>query len=91
MALKRVTGRRRSLRRVIFFQLRLIADAGRDFIMSPLSIMCFVLDFVLGSKEGEGYYDRLMHLGRRSDRYINLFEQHAEGEPFVVEQSSDQN
>ncbi|MDX1490330.1 MAG: hypothetical protein R3332_03525 [Pseudohongiellaceae bacterium] len=44
--------------------------------MSPLSIGCFILDFILGSKQGEGYFDRLMHIGRRSDRLINLFEQH---------------
>lgn len=59
--------------------------------MSPLSMICFLLDFILGCKEGEGYYDRLMHLGRRSDRYINLFEQHADDEPRVIEPSSEQN
>lgn len=70
----------KNIGRLLGFQLKLFADALRDFLMSPLSVMCFFLDLILASEEGNSFYSRLMRLGRKSDRWINLFEEHAEPE-----------
>lgn len=65
------------IKRLIIFQLRLMADAIRDLVLSPASIICTILDMVSRNKQ-IGYYDRLMKLGRESDVRINLFEQHGD-------------
>jgi hypothetical protein len=70
----------KNIGRLLGFQLKLFADALRDFLMSPLSVMCFFLDLILASEEGNSFYSRLMRLGRKSDSWINLFEEHAEPE-----------
>ncbi len=63
-------------RRLIIFQLKLIADALRDILLSPLSIICSLLDLVLKDKKKESYFDKLMSFGRHTEKRINLFEQH---------------
>jgi len=67
---------KKSLIRLIIFQFKLAADALRDFLLSPISILMFILDMIL-RPEGESYYNRLMSLGRKSDHLINLFEEHS--------------
>lgn len=60
-------------RELIILQLKLGLDAIRDFILMPVAIVCYILDF--GDKE-EGkpsHWERLMAWGRRSDHHINLF------------------
>lgn len=68
----------KNIARLLAFQLKLLADALRDFAMSPLSVMCFILDLILVSEEGNSFYERLMRFGQKSDRWINLFEEHSE-------------
>jgi hypothetical protein len=65
-----------SLRRLIVFQIKLAADAVRDLLLSPLSILMFILDVLF--RPENSFYDWLMRLGRRSDQIINLFEQHTQ-------------
>ncbi len=67
-----------SLRCLIIFQLKLAADALRDLIMSPISIICFLLDVVFKPDEKDSHYSQLMEFGRKTDRWINLFEEHSE-------------
>jgi hypothetical protein len=64
------------LRRVVIFQLKLGADALRDLMFSPVSIIMYLLDVVLRPPKDQSYLERLMRLGRKSDRWINLFEEH---------------
>jgi hypothetical protein len=64
------------LRRVLIFQLKLGADALRDLVMSPVSIVMFLLDVVLRPSPEQSYYEQLMKFGRKSDRWINLFDEH---------------
>ncbi len=66
----------KSLRCLIRFQLKLAADALRDLIMSPVSVVMFFLDLILSPKESESHYEQLMQFGRKTDRWINLFEEH---------------
>ncbi len=65
----------RSVRCLLIFQLKLAADAIRDLIMSPVSIVMFLLDLVLRPPEDESHYKQMMIFGRKTDRWINLFEE----------------
>ena len=64
------------LRRLLVFQVKLYVDAFRDVFLSLLSLIAFVLDVVLRSDEKDSMFTRVLRLGRRSERAINLFEQH---------------
>ncbi|MFK7828405.1 MAG: hypothetical protein AB8B57_01380 [Congregibacter sp.] len=80
---------RTALRHVLVFQLKLAADALRDFLLSPLSIIAFGLDAMRKPPVEKSLYLRLMLLGRRSDRMINLFDdQHDSGE-FTIDRAVD--
>jgi hypothetical protein len=47
-------------------------------MLSPVSIFCFVIDALGGATGNQSLHDRLMRLGRRSDRFINLFDEYGE-------------
>lgn len=63
-----------ALRHVLIFQVKLAADALRDFLLSPISLIAFAIDAVTNPPRENSLYLRLMHYGRRSDRMINLFD-----------------
>jgi hypothetical protein len=71
----------------VVFQLKLGADALRDLLMSPLSIAVFVLDAVRKPALEDSLYLRLMVIGRRSDEYINLFDQHKDKGNFTMDEA----
>ncbi len=87
----------RALRHLIVFQLKLAADAFRDLLLSPLSVAVFVIDALTRPTVEDSLYLRLMLLGRRSDRMINLFDEHTDtgtfraggGEPEVSDPGQD--
>jgi hypothetical protein len=55
------------------FQLKLLADAVRDLVLSPVSIVAGVIDLISGREPpGRSFY-RVLAFGRRTDRWINLF------------------
>ncbi len=62
--------------KLVAFQLKLAADALRDLLLSPVSIVLFLMDIILKPAAENSYHERLMHLGRRSDRVINLFNEY---------------
>jgi len=64
------------LKYAVIFQIKLGMDALRDLILSPISIICAVLDFLLGNNQNEGYFQKLMYFGRKTDKWINLFGEH---------------
>ena len=76
-----------ALRHLVFFQLKLGADALRDFMLSPVSILVFFLDVIRKPTLEESYYLRLMMVGRRSDRYINLFDEHKEKGNYTMDEA----
>lgn len=61
------------IRDVVVFQVKLAFDAMRDLLLVPISIGAGIVS-LLKSGEGPGseFYD-LLRLGRRSERWINLF------------------
>ena len=74
-ALQRRRARSRAgiIRRVAMFQIKLFADGLRDVVMSPLSILAAIMG-AFAKRDPDIYFDRLMHFGRDTDRWINLFE-----------------
>lgn len=64
------------LKYAVIFQIKLGMDAIRDLILSPISIVCAVLDFLLSNNQKEGYFQKLMTFGRKTDAWINLFGEH---------------
>lgn len=65
-----------ALRHLLRFQLKLALDAIRDVVMSPISIVCFLLDVVLRPDEAESFHRKMILFGRKTDRRINLFGGH---------------
>ena len=64
---------------LIRFQFRLFLDAMRDFFLSPVSFACVVIDILARNKlKEQSLFYRLMMTGRKSDKWINLFEQYDE-------------
>ena len=68
------------LRKFLLFQLKLYIEAIRDVMLSGIALIAFVLDFVLQLKGEDSLFEKLLRLGRRSERAINLFNQHDEQE-----------
>ncbi|MFV8819368.1 hypothetical protein [Haliea sp. E17] len=66
----------KALRHLVAFQIKLAADALRDLIMSPLSIVVFCIDALTSPTLESSLYLRLMVFGRKTDRYINLFDEY---------------
>ncbi len=77
----------RALRHLLIFQLKLALDALRDLALSPLSIVVFVLDALRQPTLEDSLYLKLMRLGQRSDRLINLFDEYGELGHYTVDQA----
>ncbi len=58
------------IRDAAVFQVKLLADALRDLLLSPVSLVLAVVDLI---RRGRGRFYRLMNLGRRSYNWIDLF------------------
>lgn len=64
------------LGRLISFQFKLIMDGLRDLLLSPISIVFVLYGIVFQRQHPEKYFNRLLRFGRKSDGFINLFEEH---------------
>jgi len=61
------------VRDVLAFQLKLFVDGVRDLVMMPISLGAAVLDLLgVGPRAGRQFYD-LLHLGQKTEHWINLF------------------
>lgn len=61
------------LRKFLVLQVKLYIDAFRDICISGLAAVAFVLDLLTQNSGPESYFERVMALGRRTERAINLF------------------
>ena len=61
------------LRDVLAFQFKLAIDGLRDVILSPISIIAALVGLVSERKNPGKHFYRLLEMGHRSDRWINLF------------------
>lgn len=76
-----------AFRHLVVFQVKLLADAARDLMLSPISVLVFILDALRKPKLEDSLYLKLMLLGRRSDQIINLFDEHKDAGHFTVDQA----
>ena len=60
-------------RRLAVFQYKLLIDAAKDFLLSPLSIIVALIDMARPRPRSEMMFTRLMRQGQRAERAINLF------------------
>ncbi len=67
------SGKGRLIRDVIVFQWKLLLDAVRDVLLSPVSIMAGLIDLASGAPRDRMLFYRLLRLGRRTDHWIGLF------------------
>ena len=58
---------------VLIFQFKLAFDGMRDLLLSPLSIISAVIGLLAGGDAPDRYFRQLLHLGRRSETWLNLF------------------
>ena len=72
------------------FQLKLALDALRDFAFSPFSIGAFILDALTRPEYEKSLTFRLMLMGRRSDRLINLFGEYSDLGHYTVDRTFDE-
>jgi hypothetical protein len=75
------------IRDLLAFQLKLAADALRDFVISPIALVAGVIDLVRGGARTGELFQAVLAAGRRSERIINLFgeESLAEGEKSSID------
>ncbi|PCI72895.1 MAG: hypothetical protein COB38_02865 [Gammaproteobacteria bacterium] len=64
------------VKRLLVFQVKLAVDALRDIILSPVSLICTLLDYFQKKSGKNSYFEKLMVFGRQTEKRINLFEQH---------------
>ena len=57
----------------VAFQIKLSLDALRDILLSPVSMICIVVDLVKGHTHDKSLFYKLMRLGHESDSWLNLF------------------
>ena len=76
-----------ALRHLLIFQAKLVADALRDLVLSPVSVVVFIIDAMRKPTLEDSLYLKLMLVGRRSDQVINLFDEHKDAGHFTVDQA----
>lgn len=66
-------GRWALIRDIGVFQVKLLCDGLRDLLLLPVSLVAGLISLLKSEKQpGTEFYD-LLRLGRRSERWINLF------------------
>ena len=60
-------------REAAVFQVKLLMDGLRDAILIPISLVAALIGLFRGGSDCDREYRRVIKLGRRSERWINLF------------------
>lgn len=61
------------IRDIAVLQVKLVVDGLRDFILVPISLLAGLFSLVTSESIADSAFYRLLRLGRRSERWINLF------------------
>jgi hypothetical protein len=61
------------LRDVGVFQLKLLVDALRDLVMSPIALAAAALDLLLSGQQPPQYFRAMLRTGQRSEAWIDLW------------------
>lgn len=68
-----VPDRRTLARDIAVLQVKLVVDGLRDFVLVPVSLFVGVSSLFRRGDDARKDFYRLLHTGRESDRWINLF------------------
>ena len=63
----------RLIRESATLQLKLLIDGFRDALLIPVSLVATIIGLLRGGDDCDLEYQRVLKLGRRSERWINLF------------------
>lgn len=69
------TKRGQLFRNAAVFQLKLMADGFRDLVLLPVSLIATLIGLLRGGDEPEREFNRVLDLGRDTEKWINLFGQ----------------
>jgi len=61
------------IRETAILQLKLVADGFRDAALIPVSLLAALLGLIRGGEDCDREFCEVIKLGRRSERWINLF------------------
>lgn len=67
------TPRMQLVRETATLQLKLLVDSARDALLIPVSMLAAILGLIRGGPDADREFRRVIKLGRRSERWINLF------------------
>lgn len=65
--------RHQLLRDALVLQLKLVVDGLRDAVLIPVSLVAAILGLARGGEDADQEFRRVIKMGRRSERWINLF------------------
>jgi len=68
--------RMKLVREATILQLKLLVDGLRDALLIPLSLVAAAIGLLRGGDDCDSEFRRVIKLGRRSERWINLFGDH---------------
>ncbi len=69
-------GRIALVRSSLMFQVKLIADGFRDFLLVPVSLAATIIGLLRSGEDPEREFEQVLDLGRKTERWINLFGTH---------------
>ena len=61
------------IRETALLQIKLLADGFRDAVLIPVSLIAALIGLLRGGGNPDREFRRIIKLGRRSERWINLF------------------
>jgi hypothetical protein len=61
------------IRETAILQLKLFADGFRDAVLIPVSLLAALLGLIRGGEDCDREFRRVIKIGRRTERWINLF------------------
>jgi hypothetical protein len=61
------------LREMALLQLKLLLDAARDLVLSPIVLAAALIDLALLRKQAPRYFHDALRLGKASDEWIDLW------------------
>ena len=62
------------IRDIGVLQVKLIVDGLRDFILVPVSLVAGIVSLIKDHDSADNEFYQLLRIGRKSERWINLFE-----------------
>lgn len=78
---------KQAFRHLIFFQIKLFADAIRDLLFSPISLLAFAFDALVRPPVKDSMSYKLTLAGRKTDRMINLFGEYTSSGEFTIDET----